>query len=326
MEVSNLEYKSIPLQKKDFSSEKRTVIFAHATYDNIDRLGDISRAGMFDKSWAESKAGIYFLEDHSFGKKLGIVTDVWEDKAEGQAFTAGKFANTTRGNDMMEMVDLGMVKEASFGFKAIKSNNTIIKGKKVRELKEVYHGESTLANELTPVNPLSTVKLLQKAMGMQGVELKALSDNEQAFLTSVISRGISVMRDAINLADAIDPTSDLYNWIMYFISGQATWVGDARSNLRWGTKAMEPAMIELKAFLPTAEKFVRDAKASDECIQQIDAELKAAQHIISLYDTVTTHQINEPGISGKSNGDNSEALAALQLLNLKMSLSCPTRS
>jgi|GEM_PF-2476639 len=321
MEIAGLEYKSLPLTKKDFSTEKRTVVFAHATYNNIDRLGDISRPGMFDKSWSESKAGIYFLEDHSFGKKLGVVTDVWEDKAAEQAFTAGKFANTTRGNDMMEMVDMGMVSEASFGFKAIKSSSTTIKGRKVRELKEVFHGESTLANELAPVNPLSTVKFLQKAMNVQGLELKALSDNEQAFLSSVISRGISVMRDAINLADSLDTTSDLYNWIMYFISGQASWIGDARSNLRWGTKAMESAMLDLKSFLPTAEKFVREAKASDECIQQIDAELKAAQHIISLYDTAITHEINEPGASGKSNANESETLAALKLLNLKISMS-----
>jgi len=76
----------------------------------------------------------------------------------------------------------------------------------------------------------------------------------------------------------------------------------------------------LKSFLPTAEKFVRDAKASDECIQQIDAELKAAHHIISLYDTATTHEIDEPGASERGNVNQSQVLAALKLLNLKASM------
>lgn len=322
MEVSQLEYKSTPLQLKDISPEKRTVVFAHATYDNIDRTGDVARAGMFDKTWSEHKADIKFYENHEPTQPLGKVLDVWEEKADGQAMTHGKLANTTRGNDMLEMLDMEIVTGASFGFKAIKAPTITVKGKKVRELREVYHGESTLANGLTPVNPLSSVKMVYKAMNtLTGLDLKALNDQEQAFLTRVISSGIASVKMALDLADSMDPQSDLYSWVMYFVQTNASWIGDARNNLRWGTKAMEASMLDMKAHAANMERFVRNAKASDDCIQNIEAELKAANHIISLYDTVTTHEIDEPGISGKSNGNDEDlVLTKLHLLNAKMSI------
>jgi hypothetical protein len=80
-------------------------------------------------------------------------------------------------------------------------------------------------------------------------------------------------------------------------------------------------MKDLKEHAANCARFIRNTRASDEAIQQIEAELKAAQHIISLYDTVTTHDANEPGISGKSDGSEAEVLTRLHLLNAKMSLS-----
>ena len=317
--MSQLEYKSTPLNLTDISIEKKTVVFAHATYDNIDRLGDISRAGMFTKSWNENKADVKFYENHEPTKPLGIILDLWEDKA--QAYTNGKFANTTRGNDMLELVDMKVVTDASFGFKAIKAPTITIKGRKVRELKEVYHGESTLVNGLTPVNPLSGVKLVNKAMNnLASLELKSLTDTEQAFLIKVISAGTNLIRSALDLSDGMDPQSDLYTWIMYFIQSNSSWISDARSNLRWGTKAVEQSLIDMKAHAENMDRFVRNAKASDECIEQVTAELKAANHIISLYDTATTHEIDEPGASERGNANQSQVLAALKLLNLKASM------
>lgn len=316
-----LEYKSTPLNLKDISLDSRTVVFAHATYDNIDRMGDISRAGMFDKTWKENKADIKFYENHVPTQPLGVIVDVWEEKAENQAMTSGKLAKTTRGNDMLEMLDMKIVKDASFGFKAIKAPQLIVKGQKIRELKEVYHGESTLVNGLVAVNPLSGVKLVNKAMGvLGGLELKTLTDQEQIFLTSVIAAGTNLIRKGLDLADSLDPASDLYTWVMYFIQQNSSWISDARSNLRWGTKAVASSMVDLKAHAENLDRFVRNAKASDECIQQIEAELKAAQHIISLYDTAYTHD-GEPDASKTGNVTDSDILAQIKLLQLKASLS-----
>jgi len=70
--MRKLEYKSLPLQLTDLSTEHRTAVIAHAAYDNIDRLGDVSRKGMFNKSWAENKGDIGFYLDHKASQQPGI--------------------------------------------------------------------------------------------------------------------------------------------------------------------------------------------------------------------------------------------------------------
>jgi len=127
----------------------------------------------------------------------------------------------------MEMTDMGIIKGASFGFAPIISRKTEMKGKTVRELKEVYHGETSLIHTLTPINPKAGV--------------------------------VSV------------------------------------------TKAEEEWVLELKAHLETMEKFCRSSKASDECIKLIEQELKAAQTLISQYDTAYTPD-EEPDVSVDGNG------------------------
>ena len=246
-----LEYKSIPLQLKDIDNEHRIVVFAHATYDNIDRMDDISRKGMFAKSWNEHKSDIGFYINHDPERQPGMVRDVFEDDKHG--YTKAEFGKHTLGNDTLEMVDMGIIKDASFGFKAIKYNKLPIKGRSrpVRELKEVYHGESTLVHGLAPINPLSGVKLVRKSA--------------------------------------------------------------------------EPYILELKAKLETLEKFVRNAKASDECIIQIADEVKAIQDIISQYDTANTHEIDEPDASDKDEMNEDEMtsniLTSIKLIHAKMSVS-----
>src|ERR1700744_6228635 len=151
MNVDKLEYKSIPLAVDDLSKDKRTAVFAHATYDNIDRVGDICRPGMFNKSWAEHKSEVELRIDHKRGQRPGVVEDLWETKSK--AFTKARFGNYTLGNDTLEMLDMGIIDTASFGFGTVKANKLEVKGKKVRELKEVYHAESTLVKDTLPVNP-----------------------------------------------------------------------------------------------------------------------------------------------------------------------------
>lgn len=313
--MAQLEYKTIPLQVDDLSKEKKTAVIAHATYDNIDRLGDISRAGMFTKSWNESKADILFLENHDPKRKPGKVIDVWEDKA--QAYTHVKFGNYTLGNDMLEMIDMGVVTDASFGFKAIKAPMTTIKGRKVRELKEVYHGETTLVNGLVAVNPLSGVKLLNKAFTGDEMEVKALSDTEQSLLQVMINSGTDLLAKMVAASALMDKNSDLYTWIHYVISETSSQVASAKSQMRYGTKSFG----ELKAHIENAEKFCRNSNASDECIQNVMAEVKAAQEIISSFDTANTHEIYEPAASATGSVNESEIITRIKLLNAKLVLS-----
>lgn len=209
--MDKLEYKTLPLKVDELSRDSRTAVIAHANYDNIDLLGDICRPGMFNKSWNEHKADIKFYVDHDPSQKPGVVLDVWETKT--QAMTKVKFGNYTLGNDMLEMVDMGVIDGASFGFKAMKFNALSVKGRKVRELKEVYHGETTLANGLPPINPLAKVLLVTKAGEPLLLELKARMAKLEKFCRDTTASDECIQKillevKAINNLISQDDTAD----------------------------------------------------------------------------------------------------------------------
>lgn len=160
--------------------EHGTAVIAHATYDNIDLVSDVCRAGMFNKSWQEHKAAdIGFRINHDPKQVPGIVEEVFENKSHG--FTKVKFGKHTLGKDTLEMVDMGIIKDASFGFIATRANKIEVKGKKVRELKEVYHAETTLVHGQIAINPQSGVLLVKKSGEGILLELKSHLDTLEKF-------------------------------------------------------------------------------------------------------------------------------------------------
>lgn len=177
--MDKLEFKAIePFELLEMSKDSRTAVIAHCVYDNIDRAKDISRKGMFNKSWKEQKA-IDFLVDHDPGQKPGLVTRTYED--EKKAYTGVKFGSHTLGTDTMLMMDEGIITGASFGFFTIKANKIEVKGKKVRELKEVIHAETTVTKKLQPVNDLAGVVMVTKAELGAFAEFKAHIDRLEHF-------------------------------------------------------------------------------------------------------------------------------------------------
>lgn len=147
------------LEFKDLDTKRRTAVIKHAVYNSIDRVGDISQKGMFNKSWQEHKQ-IDFLFNHIEGAIPGNVKSVYEDD-EG-AYTTVSFGNWTLGDDVLAMADAGVLKGASFGYVAKKSDPVIIKGRKVRKLKEVVHVETSLLTKL-PAHPEAGIVSLNKS-------------------------------------------------------------------------------------------------------------------------------------------------------------------
>lgn len=174
------EFKSGPLEVSDLDRERRTAVIAHAVYNNVDRFGDISRKGMFNKSWNETKASdIRFDVDHDRNKQPGLTKSVWED--EQKAYTKVSFGTHTLGQDTMLMMDEGIIRGASFEFITEKKATLILNKRKVRELKEVKHLATTVTLALPPVNPEAGVVSVTKAdIGMMA-ELKARIDKLENF-------------------------------------------------------------------------------------------------------------------------------------------------
>lgn len=173
-----MEQKTIVFELKDMSREKRTILFAHAVYRNIDRDGDISERGMFTKSWQEYK-DVGFLFNHKPENILGKTLRTYDD--ETKAYTEGKFGNWKLADDVIEMADMGVIRGASFGFITQKKEYANINGKKVRRLKEVLHGESSLLTTI-PSNPLAgIVKLTKDQEGNLVAEMKASAERMENF-------------------------------------------------------------------------------------------------------------------------------------------------
>lgn len=153
-----MEQKSLLFELKDLNYGSRTAIIAHAVYNNIDLVGDISTKGMFDKSWQENKS-IDFYFNHDSGSVPGSVLRTYED--ETKAYTEVKFGNWKLGDDMIAMIDAGVIKGESFSYETIRKEFKEVTGKKVRVLKEVKHIETSLLTK-NPANPLAGIVSLTK--------------------------------------------------------------------------------------------------------------------------------------------------------------------
>lgn len=281
-----VETKSIGLELKDVDTSKRTAVIAHAVYNNIDLVQDISCKGMFDKTWKENKS-IDFLFNHKSGEKPGIVLRTFDD--EEKAYTEVKFGKWTLGNDVLEMADEGAITGASFGYSVEKKEFVNIKSQRVRKLKEVKHVETSLLTVLA-ANPLAGIVKLQKSLFENNVEFKALSATEQQALKSIVDSDQNVLQQLVSIAAATDPKSDLYTWVTYAISRRADSMSDIRSQIKYYSR-------ELKALSEHAdkiEKFCRNAKASDECIKSLLEEKDNIEQILSEYNTSDTDSKAQP--------------------------------
>lgn len=180
--MEKIEYKSFDLELSEMDKDRRTAVIAHAVYNNVDRFGDISRKGMFTKSWNETKASdIIFDIDHDKRQQPGRTVEVFEN--EQKAFTKVKFSNSTLGNDTMIMMDEGIIRGASFEYITEKKGQVEVKGRKVRELREVRHLATTVTLKLPPVNPLATVVSVTKSADMNGLlrEFKTYIETMESF-------------------------------------------------------------------------------------------------------------------------------------------------
>lgn len=302
-----MERKSVPLEVKDIDKSKRTTVVAHATYNSIDRVEDIARKGMFTRSWNAGKEDIAFYLNHDDTQAPGKVVDVFED--DKHAYTKAWLGTHTLGNDTLIMLDEGVIKNVSFGYIATQKAYTTINGRKVRELKEVKHIETSVLTKMQ-AHPDSRVVSVVKAF-KQDLELKLLSQEEVDLLQMIAVSDMNILRSLMEVAAGLDSTSDLYTWIMWNISRRAEQIGGYRDQLRWD--AREKAQI--KSYIHTAESFCRNTKASDDCIKTVEAELQQAKALLSEYDTTDTSLITNPSAS---RNDNSDFRKRLLLLNLSL--------
>lgn len=290
----------IALELKDLDTSKRTAVIKHAVYTSVDKVKDISTKGMFTKSWKENKPD--FIFNHKEGATVGPTLKTFDDN-EG-AYTEVKFGNWTLGNDVLEMADEGVLKGASFGYETLNRDFIEVKGQKVRRLKEVKHLETSLLTVL-PAHPEAGIVKLNKSFSER--EFKALSQDEQDFLSALIASDMNAMQALIALASSLDVNSELYTWIMWQISRRADGAGSIMSMLYWDSQRVK----SLKSHVDKVEAYCRKAKASDETIILLQNEVEEYKRIISEFDTAATRLINEPVASDEEKKALSEFINSL---------------
>jgi HK97 family phage prohead protease len=185
-----MEYKAIGLELKDIDKGKRTAVIAHAAYNNIDRVKDISRKGMFNKSWRENKDDIAFYLNHKSDLTPGKTLEFWED--DSKAFTKAYLGTHTLGEDVLKMLDEGIITKASFGY-IVEKNYIEVKGEKIRELKEVRHMETSVLTVLQ-ANPLAGIVSVTKSLDLSNAlaELKASVNKMEVFCRNTTATDESI--------------------------------------------------------------------------------------------------------------------------------------
>lgn len=195
-----MEYKSINLELKDLSRDKRTAVIKHAVYNNIDRTQDISRKGMFNKSWQENKDDISLYLNHDDNQVPGKPVDFWED--DTGAYTKAYFGTHTLGEDTLKMLDEKIITKASFGYIAQDKAFITHQSKKVRELKQVMHLETSLLTRLQ-ANPLAGVVSVNKSLEQNDIiELKQSIEAMEKFCRNTTATDATIKSILLEIEQA----------------------------------------------------------------------------------------------------------------------------
>lgn len=253
--------KAINLSVEDIDLSKREAVIAFATYKSLDQDGDRSNRGMFDKSWRENRSMVRYFLNHDKKQAPGKIERLWDD--DEHAYAQVKHGTHTLGDDVLKQLDEGIIVAASFGFDPIKYKDIKGKGK---DLKEVVHYEVSGLTHWGAHSESGPVRV-NKSLNEFNFRLKSLSQPEQDLLMLLINNGMDSIRAAMDVAVQLDADSDLYTFVMWFISRHAEQIGSLRSELRYGMKE------KLEGQIVKMQKFIRNSDASDECIKSVQQSL-----------------------------------------------------
>jgi HK97 family phage prohead protease len=253
--------KAIDLSVKDIDLAKREAVIAFATYKTLDLDEDLSTRGMFDKSWRENQGIVRYFLNHDKKQAPGKIEQLWDD--DSHAFARVKHGTHTIGDDVLKQLDEGIIVAASFGFDPIKYKDIKGKGKQFIEVKHYEVSALTHWGAHTDSGPVA----VRKAASEHNFKLKSLSQPEQDLLMLLIGNGMNSIQAAIDVATQLEPDSDLYTFVMWFISRHAEIIGGLRSELRYGMKE------KMESQISKMQKFIRNTTASDECILSVKQSL-----------------------------------------------------
>lgn len=176
---------------KDVDTTKRTVTGYFAAFNIKDSDEDIIQKGAFAKTIAErgpsgSKA-IRYLQDHDRYKTVGTLNDLKED--DYGLYYEGRIGRHTVGNDFLMMVEDGIIKEHSFGYRVIKQQRK----SDANYLQEIfmYEGSGLQVPAANPFTPITGIKSESDLLTLFDTLEKALKNgkySDECFTNTIIPR------------------------------------------------------------------------------------------------------------------------------------------
>lgn len=171
--------KEIALKVKDISIQSREAVLAHATYGTLDKDQDRANRGMFDKSWKENMHLLRYFLNHDKKQAPGRAIRAWDD--DEHAYTQVKHGTHTLGEDVLKMIDEGVIVGVSYGFVPVKQRKIQNKG---FDYFEVTHLETSVLTHWGAHDDSHVVAVK-----------KAFNDNQAKELHESIARMEKFIRD-----------------------------------------------------------------------------------------------------------------------------------
>lgn len=291
------------LTVKDLDMGKREAVIAFATYASLDREKERANKGMFTKSWNENFDDIRFFFNHD--KKLAPGKPLQFKEDNDHAYMHAKLGTHTLGEDTLKMLDEGIIVASSYGFNPIKYTKMAGAG---YDYKEVQHLETSVLTHWGAHRENFIASVVKE---FDPERLKHLSDDEKAFLRLLVGNRQQALTMAIEFANSVTEGSDMWSYINELIGSISYDVGWLKRRLEYGVKEYDDLRQGVKAM----EKFVHNTKASDECIQKIQSELKYTKQLLLDVDTAVH---SEPGSSTHEPSASNVSDEFLKKLNLSL--------
>lgn len=146
-----MEFKNYDFEVKSLDTKKGEILLKHAGW-NVDRGNDeIDRAAFDEQYKSIVPKDVLFLLNHHDDQKIGEVKQLYTNN-EG-AFTVAQFGKDALGLAAMEMTERKLVAGVSLGYVAERKEFVSQGSKRIRRIKKIRHGETSLLVGKEPMNP-----------------------------------------------------------------------------------------------------------------------------------------------------------------------------
>jgi HK97 family phage prohead protease len=293
MHIKSMKISKDGLTIKDIDFQKRTAVIAQATYSTEDREKDMAHKGMFTKSWNEAREDIRLFKNHNKYSGPGRVDDFWED--DQHAYIKAYLGTHTEGEDTLRQLDEKIIVASSFGYNPIKAPKR--DGRKGFDLMEVQWLETSVLTHWGAHKDSGVVSVLKHF----DFDTKDLNDAEKNFLRALINNRNEALRMCVQMNETVTEGTDMWSYINELIADQSYNIAWLKRRLEYGVKEI----ADLREGVKAMEKFIRNTRASDECIIQVTKELENTKQLLSQIESVVTTEpeqsTHEPAASKEDN-------------------------